>query len=184
MQSNTKAVATGRSSLSPKAGFCPVARMESWEMPTVEKRFWSKVDRRGPDECWPWIGGTRVRQYGMFCVNGGKQLAHRFAWTLVCGEIPDGLAACHKCDNPTCCNPSHLFLGSQSDNVDDCIGKGRWGHVFHGEKNGRARLTAELVRLIRSRRQQGETCKALAVPFGVSPQNVHRIITNQTWRNV
>jgi hypothetical protein len=93
---------------------------------TLEERFWAKVERRGIDECWPWKA-TRRNGYGRLSAarSGGLQGAHRIAWSLANGEIPAGLKILHHCDNPPCCNPQHLFLGTQADNVHDMFRKGR-----------------------------------------------------------
>jgi hypothetical protein len=93
-------------------------------------RFWSKVDKSGgPDACWVWIAKARCQSgtgYGNFGISQGKYIhAHRQAWELTKGKIPEGLHGCHKCDNVLCCNPSHLFLGSHVENMDDMVSKGR-----------------------------------------------------------
>lgn len=97
---------------------------------SLECRFWSKVDKSGgPDACWNWIAKARAQGgtgYGMFTITNGKyKHAHRLAWELTNGPIPDGLHGCHKCDNVLCCNPAHLFLGSHQENMEDMIRKGR-----------------------------------------------------------
>lgn len=89
------------------------------------ERFWTKVQLKGTDECWPWIG-ERFRGYGTFRLDSGKRIAaHRYSYTCLIGPIPKGLLACHHCDNPPCCNPRHIFLGTTLDNVRDKIHKGR-----------------------------------------------------------
>jgi hypothetical protein len=96
----------------------------SVDMPT-EERFWCHVDKRGPDDCWNWKA-SRVKGYGQIRISETEVIrAHRVAWEYTRGPIPDGLFACHKCDNPSCCNPSHLFLGTAQDNADDKVAKGR-----------------------------------------------------------
>jgi hypothetical protein len=112
---------------------------------STECRLWSKIDRSGGESsCWPWIAKSvsatdGVFEYGIFRFNNKTQRAHRVAWQLTHGPIPDGLFVCHKCDNPRCCNPSHFFLGTPKDNHDDMLAKGRIGHM---SKEGRARLIA------------------------------------------
>lgn len=92
---------------------------------SVSDRFWSKVDIKEPDECWNWGAGCFSHGYGNFWDGSARVLAHRFAYIDVKGPIPNGLLVCHKCDNIKCCNPSHLFLGTNADNVRDCARKGR-----------------------------------------------------------
>jgi len=89
------------------------------------ERIWSKVAKAGADECWPWTHGKTLAGYGQTTVNGEKRLAHRLAWELAVGPIPAGLCILHRCDNPPCCNPAHLFLGTKKDNAADAIAKGR-----------------------------------------------------------
>jgi hypothetical protein len=90
------------------------------------KRFWAKVDVKDEDECWLWLGGVTYRGYGHSRLNGRQMGAHRAAWILTFGPIPDGLLVLHKCDVPKCCNPKHLFLGTHRDNLVDAQQKGRF----------------------------------------------------------
>lgn len=88
-------------------------------------RFWPKVGKAGPNECWPWTGTTDGR-YGLFWVSGRHVRAHRFSWEIANRQpFPDGKDACHTCDNPSCVNPIHIFPGSPSDNALDAVRKGR-----------------------------------------------------------
>lgn len=90
------------------------------------ERFWDKVDRSGgAAACWLWTGSQKPTGYGQVSLKGRVYLAHRVAWTLTHGAIPDGLGVLHHCDNPPCCNPAHLFLGSQGDNSADMVAKDR-----------------------------------------------------------
>lgn len=101
-------------------------------------RLWAKVDVRGPDDCWEWQG-SKVGEYGHIGVGGRENklvLTHRAAYEVSVGPIPDGMKVCHTCDNPPCCNPKHLFLGTQADNVRDRDAKGR---TARGDNNGRSK---------------------------------------------
>ena len=92
----------------------------------VEERFWSRVDVRGGDDCWEWRGSRASKDYGQIRVQGTTMGSHRLAWELWNAEpIPDGLWVLHKCDNPPCCNPEHLWVGTGLDNVRDRDAKGR-----------------------------------------------------------
>lgn len=89
-------------------------------------RFWAKVDKRGPDDCWEWQAARMKCGYGQFRFRGAMVLAHRFAWEQANGPITDPkLCVCHKCDNPACCNPAHHFLGDRRDNIHDAMSKRR-----------------------------------------------------------
>ncbi len=96
----------------------------------TERRFWGFVDQRNGfarPGCWIWTGSLTSRGYGYFACPGQQWLAHRFSYTNVYGPIPDGHFVCHRCDNPRCVRPSHLFIGTAQDNVQDMIAKGRAG---------------------------------------------------------
>lgn len=91
----------------------------------LHDRTWAKVRQGDPDECWPWQAALSSTGYGVAGWNGSSTSAHRAIWMLTYGEIPPGLMVCHACDNPPCCNPSHLFLGTQRENMQDAQRKGR-----------------------------------------------------------
>jgi len=98
----------------------------------TEERFWSKVNIGNKNDCWEWTAGTRGKKtgYGCFKYNGKVTDSHRMSWFITHGYFPENLV-CHKCDNRLCCNPNHLFEGTYSDNMKDCVKKGR-----HGSKKG------------------------------------------------
>ena len=97
-----------------------------------ERRFWKRVNTGSADDCWQWTGAAYIG-YGAIRIHGRTLKAHRCAWHWTFGPIRPGLCVCHKCDNPSCCNPKHLFLGTQADNVRDMVSKGR---SAAGDKNG------------------------------------------------
>lgn len=97
-------------------------------MTAVEERFWAKVDRRGPNDCWEWKAGLFPDGYGVFNLSPAQRnaRAHRVAWQFANNQAPPrGLNVCHECDNPPCCNPGHLWLGTQKQNMHDMARKGR-----------------------------------------------------------
>lgn len=154
--------------------------------PSAVDRFWAKVDRSGgPDACWLWTG-SKTGGYGQFHAAAGTfVMAHRFAWELTNGPIPAGLRACHQCDCPQCVNPAHLFLGTQADNVADCIAKGRRGVTpIKGERSWNAKLTDDAVRDIRRRCAAGEEQRAIAAEYGISESTLSQIKNGQSWKHV
>ena len=142
-------------------------------------RYWEKVEVRGPDECWEWTGGRFGSGYGELTVDGKGLSTHRLAWELANGPIPQGMLVCHHCDNPTCCNPAHLFIGTAADNNCDKVKKGR---SARGAKHGRAKLTQTDVRQIRKLWAAGEyTQRELGDRFGVRRRHINRIVNKKTW---
>lgn len=145
---------------------------------TPAERLWRRVIIDQPDECWPWTGRRIPGWHGQINVSGVAVLTHRLAWELTNGPVPDGLFVLHTCDNPPCCNPGHLFLGTRADNSADMKSKGR---QTHGEKNPRAVLTWEQVVAMRSIGQAVPT-KDLAGMMGVSPRTVRDVLEGRTWQ--
>jgi hypothetical protein len=150
-------------------------------MTADEVRFWKKVDRRGSDECWEWKAG-KVRSYGQFRFNRKSQYAHRVSYILAFGNIPDGMNVCHKCDNPGCVNPNHLFLGTQLDNIRDREIKGRGKTPDQsGENNSQSKLRLQQVEEIREKYNHGVNKKELATMYSVSRQTINHVIIGDRW---
>lgn len=176
------------------------------------EKFWERLDTTGSTGCWEWPG-TRINDgYGQVQMRGKRWYAHRLAYTLTFGQIPDGLMVCHHCDNPPCCRPDHLFLGTCLDNKADQRAKGRtltgdrnparWpgtrllrGEEWYrhcmtpnraqGERHPNASVTEEQVREIRRLYEAGSvTISALARQYGVTRHAVLQIVRRQTWKHV
>ena len=146
----------------------------------LTERFWEKVDRRGPDECWPWTASTS-RGYGQIGSCRTMLKAHRVSYELHNDPVPDGLDVLHSCDNPPCCNPTHLFLGTHQDNMDDKVEKRRQSR---GETNGQAKLTEDQVDALRREYIKGSRTRgqhALARKYGVHQTHIRRIVRGESW---
>lgn len=153
-------------------------------MSSIDSRFWSKISVE-PDGCWQWLGVRSGNGYGQL-YSGDRGIgmipAHRASWEIHFGRIPGGLVVCHRCDDPMCVNPAHLFLGTVSDNAFDAKTKGR-SHRPRGEKNGQAKLTAEKVRVIKQRLGTISQEK-LAREYGVSQSAISFICLGKRWSHV
>jgi hypothetical protein len=150
---------------------------------SLEKRFWSKVDIKGKDECWLWKSVTIKGGYGRFKINGKYLLAHRVAYMLLHGDIPEGIDILHTCDKPPCCNPYHVKEGTHSDNMQDMIHKGRINERL-GIKNGNHKLTVQDVICIRIMSQCGYSDLSLSALYGVHDRTINKIRLRQTWKHI
>lgn len=149
-------------------------------------RFWSRVNRGQPDACWPWGRLRNPQTYGRATMqfdNGTpprRLFAHRTAYELAVGPIPEGLCVCHHCDQPYCCNPAHLFLGTHQDNVDDMRAKGGVSKSF-GTDNPASKLSETQAQVIRRHHERGVSVADLSALFEVKPATVRKIIRGETW---
>jgi hypothetical protein len=143
-------------------------------------RFDSQI-KEDTNGCWLWQGTKGGKGYGQICRDGKTVGAHRASWEMNYGPIPSGLFVCHHCDTPACVNPAHLFLGTNQQNMLDCIKKGRfYFNVQSGVENGKTRLTAQQVRSI-IERLATTPVKALAKEYGVSLTCIYDIKERRTW---
>jgi hypothetical protein len=146
------------------------------------KRFWSMVDVRGPDDCWPWKGVLGKEGYGRCRRDGKTSLSHRLAYKLHYGSIDESLQVYHKCDNRPCCNPKHLFQGTALDNRKDCVGKGRHQH---GATHHAAKLNEDWVRFIRvCAAEKIGSYKEIGDYFGIAAHTVWKVVTRRLWPHV
>lgn len=139
------------------------------------KRFWAKVDVRGEDECWNWTKALNEHGYGWFSFNGSPDRASRVSWIFQNGPIPAGKCVLHKCDNPKCVNPKHLFLGTHKDNTQDMIKKRR---TVFGEKASWAKITEEEARRIR---EDNRPQSIVAQEYGLCQQSISLIKRRINW---
>ena len=164
-------------------------------------KVWARIDTGTMSECWECDGHRVGWGYARICFKGKQHLAHRLIWMLVFGPIPDRLEVCHKCDNPPCCNPFHLFLGTSAENTQDAIAKGRFctgdRHPTRIRKvrgiappkrktpsMTRGTLTESDVVAIRERRMAGEFTKVLAEAYGVSKSTIEDVVFRRSWKQV
>jgi hypothetical protein len=146
---------------------------------TIQRvKFWSKVDVKSFDQCWNWIGASNGEGYGRMMIEKVRDKSHRIAFQMTNGKIPKGICVCHRCDNPRCCNPSHLFSGTHADNMKDAVSKNRFPY---GKKSFRCRLSFRQVKAIRASYPK-LTKTELARKYGVSCQHICWIL-KQLGRN-
>lgn len=162
----------------------------------IAEVFWSRVDCSG-DGCWEYRN-TKPGAYGSFRLGSVSyaNAAHRLAYTLTYGPIPEGLWVLHVCDNKRCCRPDHLFLGTPADNTRDMVNKGRHAHgdragcrvhperVPRGERHHNARLTEDVVREMRALRSQGWIYQAIGDHFGVNIATAYYVVNGKGWKHV
>jgi hypothetical protein len=158
-----------------------------WSSKSVETRFWEKVERPTPDQCWRWVGNVNDQGYGVLRRPGTAAthrvwLAHRLSWEMHFGKIPDGLCVLHRCDNPSCVNPAHLFTGTREENNADKKAKGRQPHNI-GSTNPNAKITEDKAREVRELVASGVTQMKVASIFGIKQPQVSRIVRGENWRN-
>lgn len=149
----------------------------------LEERFWEKVDRRGPDECWEWQANRTKSGYGAFQIGNRPHRASRVAYELTYGPIPEDMSVCHSCDNRACCNPAHLWIGTNKDNMMDMHAKGRANRP-NGEKHHKAKFTNAQVREMRAQFFSGNyTYKEFGQMHDIDRVSMKNILTGVTYKN-
>lgn len=161
----------------------------------MEDRFWAKVNKDGPTPthvdylgpCWVWTAATNRGGYGVFgIIRTVNNLAHRVAWQLEHGGIPEGMCVCHHCDNPPCVRPDHMYLGTLIENNEDMARKGRQKlpPALRGNQISTCKLTPNDVMKIRADHAAGVGQGALATEMGVTQANISQIVRCKTWKYV
>jgi hypothetical protein len=159
-------------------------------MKSRDYMFWEKVDQLGPTECWPWKASTNKDGYGQFWIGYTFVPAHRYAFAYKSKQaIPKGILVCHHCDNPKCCNPNHLFLGTIKDNMEDKIRKGRQGNpmniiIRRGSSHHNAHLSEMDVLEIRRLAKSGTKQIKLSKIYKVSTNQISLIVRGINWRHI
>jgi hypothetical protein len=147
------------------------------------ERFWSYVDRGASDACWPWLRGMNGRRsrYGVFYIGNAKWKSHRLAYEIANGSITNGMVVRHRCDRSECCNPRHLELGTNSENVEDRVRRGR---SAIGERAGAAVYTEQQVRDLRAAIANGESMRGAGRRLGINPNSACTIASGRIWTHV
>lgn len=148
-------------------------------MKNTQDDFWSNVNKT--DGCWEWKRAKNKRGYGVYSFENKKQLTHRLSYMFTHGELPSSILVCHKCDNPKCVNPDHLFAGTQTDNMNDMVIKGS------GRNNYNRKISIEDIKIIRAKYPhcpKDGTVKELAKKYGINESSMTKIINRKTYKHI
>lgn len=148
---------------------------------SLKERFYSKFIVNSENGCWEWAANRFPKGYGCFKLNGKSNAAHRISYKIHVGEIKERMVICHKCDNPCCVNPNHLFMGTQKENLQDRNLKGR---SIKGHKNGRCILTEKDIPIIKSLLKEKIDQRDIAKKFGVAQTTISSIKLNKSWSHL
>ena len=147
-------------------------------------RFLSYINKDCKNNCWEWMASSDQNGYGVFWLKDRLHKAPRASWMLLVGDIPSGMNICHHCDNPSCVNPSHLFLGTQADNVRDMVNKGRnkgGPGAKLGQSHHMAKLNEDLIIAARQRISNGEKLTHIAKEYGCNHSTLSVAVRGKTW---
>lgn len=151
------------------------------DLTDLRQRLYDRTAMSDEESCWLWLGPTKPSGYGVMGIKKRSLHPHRVSYEVHNGPIPDGMFVCHTCDNPSCVNPYHLFLGTPADNMNDMKMKGR---SSYGERNPNSILTEDDVRTIHRRHQHGESGTSIARSYGVHRNAIYLITNGTNWSHV
>lgn len=159
-----------------------INKKSSYEMSLKERLLsFCVIDEK--TKCWNWSGSKNRKGYGALSIKNKHSIAHRESYKVFKGKIPNGMHVCHSCDNPSCINPDHLWLGTNKDNNNDKMEKGRFKPNY-GNNNGNSKLTKNDVIEIKQKINQGYDLVEISKQYNVTPENIYSIKNNKTWRHV
>jgi len=156
--------------------------MRIYKKTPAEERFWRYVEKIPFHACWEWVGGKNIFGYGRFNVDGKMQSAHRFSYGLRNPDFDRSLNICHRCDNPGCVNPDHLFAATQKENIADRDRKGR-RKMSYGDRHYRSKITSDQAKEIKALKGKMKQTD-IAKKFGINRSNVARIISGKYWKHI
>lgn len=171
----------GYAEITPRRDMLDAILRDEKRLASLERRFWAKVEKRGRNDCWPWLAGVTEHGYGRMTAGRGINLkAPRAAFTIEFRISPGAWDVCHTCDNPPCCNHEHLFLGTASSNIHDAMAKGRMVSPprLVGESHPRAVLNLNKAAIIRT---STASAKELAAYFGTSEKTIYAVRSGKAW---
>lgn len=156
--------------------------LKRWDREKMKAKLLARIKEIPETGCWEWQGPSVGPGYGVMYVGDGNELTHRISYQVYSQQSVEGWLVCHHCDNPKCCNPSHLFRGTHLDNMKDCRSKDRHNR---GERNGNATLDSETILQIRFLAREGSmTQRKIAAVFGIQQNTVSRIKEGKRWSHV
>ena len=154
--------------------------------PSFEEKFWSKVSKAEENACWEWSGALRWNGYGVFRHLNKSVLAHRASFIIHKGPIPDGCVICHSCDNRKCCNPNHLWSGTQKENLQDMFNKNRDAKSKPKgscQNHPRAKLKNTDIDIIKNEYKSGISSRIIAKKYNVSKRTILNVVQGKNWRH-
>jgi len=152
-----------------------------------QRRFMNRIEVVPETGCWEWQGKLGPFGYGGFSIGGKTTTAHRAGWRLFKGDVPKNIEVCHKCDNPKCVNPDHMFLGTHEENMKDAWQKERFANrrILRGEGIGTSKLTDyDVLEIRRLRSGEGKTMEEIAIMFDVTKGTIWKVISGRSWRHI
>jgi len=168
------------------SGICGNGKYMTKHGKSIKERLYLYININSKDDCWEWVGYKRKDGYGEITIDKKTFRSHRLIYIDTYGSIPEGMCICHSCDNPSCCNPNHLFMGTHVDNMKDCRNKCRTGGGSRpGEECGKHKFTNEEILDIRKKYKTGlYSQRNLAKEYNMSQTNIKDIINRKIWRHI